>query len=154
MRRQVVCDFSQRKFLMRSVRHAAEVTLSHTGTQADVSHDTMRIRNSKFAGTSSFGMSGVNCHVLVTPPVTDIPVESDKAYPWTRILLWAVPRPHALLTSFKLINRVAEITSCLGAAAAAFLWDHRCVAKSHLLAVPWSFSSCTHHKSTALIMLV
>ena len=64
------------------------------------------------AGTSSFGMSGVNAHGLFKPPER-LPASpaSLAAVPWQRTRHWVVPSPHHLLQSAS-FDRPTALARC------------------------------------------
>ncbi|BDA51455.1 probable oleandomycin polyketide synthase, modules 5 and 6 [Coccomyxa sp. Obi] len=82
-------------------------------------------------GTSSFGLSGVNCHTLLVKPDQAAMAEAPKqALPWRAARCWAAPRVSMLLTS-ALTSALASaqhavVFACnLSAPHLAFLQDHR-----------------------------
>ncbi|CAL8465605.1 g5141 [Coccomyxa elongata] len=84
-------------------------------------------------GTSSFGLSGVNCHTLLAAPDQAVMAgASRQALPWRPARCWAGPRVSALLTSAmaSLLSspqqQHAMVFACnLSAPHLAFLQDHR-----------------------------
>lgn len=62
------------------------------------------------AGTSSFGMSGVNAHGLYSPP-QEVPAHVAAALPWLRTRHWFVPNAHHLLQAFA-YTRQAAVARC------------------------------------------
>lgn len=49
------------------------------------------------AGTSSFGMSGVNAHLLLSEPIGPMALPSKAALPWVHKRVWAGPFLHKLV---------------------------------------------------------
>lgn len=88
------------------------------------------------AGTSSFGMSGVNAHALLSMPDGDSGVAdglaalaTDSDSTWRRADFWPRPIPHPLLLASAVQpsssgGRLAECTAELAAASLAWLHDH------------------------------
>ena len=81
-------------------------------------------------GTSSFGMSGVNAHVIFqSGPVRQAP--PDRAHSYTRQRFWVIPVPYKLLGRFK-AGRPACSWSCnLTQLESLYIRDHKvysCVA--------------------------
>ena len=87
------------------------------------------------AGTSSFGMSGVNAHMLLSPaPAGDAPLEpaaAVTALPWQRQRYWPAPAPHPLrlhvslaLAAAGLGGSTAQYSASFVGARSAFLRDH------------------------------
>ena len=82
------------------------------------------------AGSSSFGMSGVNAHALLSTG-SDAPsgapqLAAGSAEPsWRRATCWPAPIPHPLLlAALPGAGGTAEFTADLGAARLAWMWDH------------------------------
>jgi acyl transferase domain-containing protein len=77
------------------------------------------------AGTSSFGMSGVNAHLLLTtaPPPEGHPPPA-RAQPWALHRFWPVPAASALAGAPSLRPGLAVFSANLRAAKLAFLYDH------------------------------
>ena len=87
-------------------------------------------RGGQLAGTSSFGMSGVNAHLLLGPADGwEASLASAAASPlsWQRQLCWPAPTPHSLLqlAHSAAACGVATFTCSLEGATSAFLRDHR-----------------------------
>lgn len=85
------------------------------------------------AGTSSFGLSGVNAHLLLSAsPAAAPPPSGAPAMPWSAQRFWPAPPACALLTAHLSAPPGAGSTGSIrfaalieGSAALAFLWDHR-----------------------------
>lgn len=93
------------------------------------------------AATSSFGMSGVNAHLIMTPPTFAQPgngslatLANPQGVTFRRVRFWGAPRAHAMLSQF------AKTPSGVGGAEVvlqgrldtprlAFLWDHEVMGK-------------------------
>lgn len=57
-------------------------------------------RFSSFTGTSSFGLSGVNAHLLLTaPPTVAVQPPTPGGLPWASQRYWPAPAACALLTA-------------------------------------------------------
>lgn len=83
------------------------------------------------AGTSSFGMSGVNAHLLLTAQSRSAPtLQRSMPLPWQRQRFWPAPLLSAMLAAH-LPSSVAEdhVTQLVAQPGSrqglAFLWDHR-----------------------------
>ena len=74
-------------------------------------------------GTSSFGMSGVNAHALLTQPISTAPA-ARAALQWQHSRLHVIPPVHSLLESFSLSvhSRASSFACRLSAPSMAFLW--------------------------------
>lgn len=88
------------------------------------------------AGTSSFGMSGVNAHAIFLAPSAESPMtdecdaESAGRLTWRCARHWAAPVEHRLLRGFSAGGSSAAGGACmfqadLSASALAFLHDHQ-----------------------------
>ena len=78
------------------------------------------------AGTSSFGMSGVNAHVLVSPLGDgQNPSGPGPALKLARARYWCLVAPHPLLQFAAVAAGELLMQSALGAAGLAFLLDHQ-----------------------------
>lgn len=78
------------------------------------------------AGTSSFGMSGVNAHALLAP-AGGVPANQPGSgmLPWEQQRYWPVPQQHRLLQLPRLAEGSARFAVALSSSAAqAYLWDH------------------------------
>ncbi len=77
------------------------------------------------AGTSSFGMSGVNAHALFVAPATLVG-PSAPAPPLRRARHWALPRPHQLLGGARSGAGGRTTFSCrLCRSELSYLWQHQ-----------------------------
>lgn len=82
---------------------------------------------SPVAGTSSFGMSGVNAHVLLSPAAgAPAPSEGASGLPWELQRFWPVPQQHRLLQLPRLggPGAVRFAGALSSTAALGYLWDH------------------------------
>lgn len=84
-----------------------------------------------FAGTSSFGMSGVNAHAILSREEATFGLEVPKhaALPWRVQRCWATPVAGLLLTSAEASGKPAQhhvsFACRLDSAWLAYLCDHR-----------------------------
>ena len=80
-----------------------------------------------YAGTSSFGLSGINCHSVLAKNSTDLPDKQGHAVlPWLHMRCWAVPQCNLLLAAATVSQPGTAAFACdLGAAHMAFLHDHQ-----------------------------
>ena len=84
------------------------------------------------SGTSSFGMTGVNAHMLLALPSQPGPVvlgpEAAASLPWQRQRHWPLPAPHPLLTFAAISSQQAgpavTFSARLSTPAAVYLRDH------------------------------
>lgn len=79
------------------------------------------LNTSQLAGTSSFGMSGVNAHMLLAPPLDTghLPAQLAADMPWERARLYPLPRAHHLVARFSRPGRdTCAFSFCLGAQTA------------------------------------
>ena len=77
------------------------------------------------AGTSSFGMSGVNAHaVLCSAELQHIP-EERSCLPWQRLRHWFAPAQHALLSTCAKYGGTVTMRAGLTNATLAYLRDHQ-----------------------------
>lgn len=79
------------------------------------------------AGTSSFGMSGVNAHALLSPAAgAPSAADAHKPLPWQTVRHWPIPQQHRLLQLPRLAApssaRFAAILT--GTPALHFCWEH------------------------------
>ncbi|KAK9834736.1 hypothetical protein WJX74_008822 [Apatococcus lobatus] len=112
---------------------------THDSAQEDMSHQQPA------AGTSSFGMSGVNAHMIMSPDTSSAHARrmqdggTRKQFPGTafqRKRFWGAPRAHAMLAHFmkQFGNGQADAVfqARLDAPRLAFLWDHGVMGRSLL----------------------
>ena len=80
----------------------------------------------RIAGTSSFGMSGVNAHALFTKPEPNLPFSRPLPGAYSRQRFWSIPPTRLLLCSTRFGGRSMLSFSCnLGFGALGYLWDHQ-----------------------------
>jgi acyl transferase domain-containing protein len=82
------------------------------------------------AGTSSFGMSGVNAHAIILPPADEQPAGRGglALASWSRSLrcfIEVLVPLHPLLGSASKARQQLQFKLALSKAPLAFLWDHR-----------------------------
>jgi hypothetical protein len=87
------------------------------------------IATDRVAGTSSFGMSGVNAHMLLSPVAADaVAVAAGAAapLPWERQRYWPLPQQHRLLQLPRLAGpgAVRFAAAVSSTAALGYLWGH------------------------------
>ena len=76
------------------------------------------------AGTSSFGMSGVNAHVLLHSPVhQQVAATANKPLPWQHSRLYVLPQPFAMCTLVASTPQQAAVTCLLSEPRLAWLRD-------------------------------
>lgn len=81
------------------------------------------------AGTSSFGMSGVNAHALVSSLATSGSAAAVTSLAWQPAAYWPSPRPHPLLLFAAVqrpgaTGRVVQLAADLAAPGLSWLQDH------------------------------
>ena len=87
------------------------------------------------AGTSSFGMSGINAHAIFSAPVAALgtaesslfTAESPSGLVWQRARHWPAPAAHRLLRSFarEATGGTCVFSTDLSAPNLAYLHDHQ-----------------------------
>ena len=81
------------------------------------------------AGTSSFGMSGVNAHALLEAPAQHAVTGSGQPAPgtlaWHRQRMWPAPPRMALLSTCTVARGAASFVLDLAAPAMAYLRNHQ-----------------------------
>ena len=78
------------------------------------------------AGTSSFGMSGINAHLLLSAAGAAWQVGAAHGLAWQRQRHWPAPQPHPLLHSCTAgMDGSLQFSCSFAAARMAFVWDHR-----------------------------
>ena len=81
----------------------------------------------RVAGTSSFGMSGVNAHMLLAPTAGPVSAgTADSSLHWQRQRYWPLSAPHPLLLHYAPGPALGSacFNSSMSQASAAFLCDH------------------------------
>ena len=104
-------------------------------------HDSLHAKDrheDPTAGTSSFGMSGVNAHMIMTSPSTPHPatgtpeagsMKHSQGAAFQRTRVWGAPRAHTMLAKFTMQPAIgaqadAVLQGRLDAPRLAFLWEH------------------------------
>lgn len=83
----------------------------------------------RLAGTSSFGMSGVNAHAVVSSLAPSGSATAGPSLAWQRAAYWPSPRPHPLLL-FAAVQRpgamgcMVQLAADLSAPGLSWLRDH------------------------------
>lgn len=80
---------------------------------------------SKAAGTSSFGMSGINAHAVLAPIQAPGVEEKGVEAAWRRTRCWPRPVAAAVLTSVTSLQSAAHFVCDLHAARLAYLQDYQ-----------------------------
>lgn len=80
--------------------------------------------NPGVAGTSSFGMSGVNAHMLLSATEGSSDAAGAQPMPWQRQRHWPAPAPHPLLQLASMAGSTAQFSCSFVGGASAFLRDH------------------------------
>lgn len=80
----------------------------------------------RVAGTSSFGMSGVNAHMLLSAGAREGSSAAGAAplLPWQRQRYWPAAAPHPLLQLVSIMGSTAQFSCLFGSASSTFLRDH------------------------------
>ena len=81
----------------------------------------------RLAGTSSFGMSGVNAHaLLLTASNAPSAADAHTPLPWQPVRHWPIPQQHRLLQLPRLAapSSVRFAASLTGTPALHYCWDH------------------------------
>lgn len=90
------------------------------------------------AGTSSFGMSGVNAHAVLCSAELQHAPEEQLGLPWQRLRHWFAPAQHALLSTCAKLGGTVAMVARLSTASLAYLQDHQ---------VNWIVDSSCHDAS-------
>lgn len=77
------------------------------------------------AGTSSFGMSGVNAHAALCSAETGHSTGECTNLPWQRLRHWFAPAQHALLSACAKLGGTIAMVARLGSVSLAYLQDHQ-----------------------------
>ena len=77
------------------------------------------------AGTSSFGMSGVNSHAVLRSAELQYGDEEHSSPPWQRLRHWFAPAQHALLSTCVKLGGAVAMVAKLGSISLAYLQDHQ-----------------------------
>lgn len=104
--------------------------------QSRVSHESALIKccplqGQGAAGTSSFGMSGVNAHAVLCPSETQGGAEQQRSLIWQRARHWFAPAQHAMLALCAKSGDNIIIVARLGCASMAYLHDHQVSCSAH-----------------------
>lgn len=75
------------------------------------------------AGTSSFGMSGINAHLVLVTKRPDLSADNKASQAWRRGRCWPVPRTHAVLQSVAPLQSGLHFACSLQTAKLAALGD-------------------------------
>lgn len=108
-------DWRRRHSLLAALpRQQAPKPVSATGSMAAV------------AGTSSFGMSGVNAHMLLSAVAAagDSAAAAGESLPWQRQRHWPATAPHPLVQLVSSAGSAALFSCRFSTASSAFLRDH------------------------------
>ena len=78
------------------------------------------------AGTSSFGLSGVNAHAIFAAPESASPTSQLQPSFYTRQRFWCIPSARLLLSGAQTHGSGMLMFSCdLRSQALSYLWDHQ-----------------------------
>ena len=117
----------------KSARLSARVPLQPASGLLASSHSDQGSTNG-LAGTSSFGMSGVNSHVLLSRPASgQLPVGPAQRQAFARARCWTGPPPHPLLQFASPAQEEILVQAAIARTNLAYLLDHQ---------VPHRYSFC------------
>lgn len=99
-------------------------------------YDAIRVQEQSLAGTSSFGMSGVNAHALLEAPSEQSQADAADGLAWRRERTWPAPPRMALLAacapSTMAGSATVTIVADLVSPRLAYLHDHQVSGRSWL----------------------
>ena len=84
----------------------------------------LHMQGESVAATSSFGMSGVNAHAVLSPAEPQHTVHSQPSLLWQRMRHWFAPAQHVMLAQCTVAAGKLAMTARLGSASMAYLRDH------------------------------
>lgn len=116
-----------------SVHECPALEVQTISQSCNVNVRTIKCAHFCIAGTSSFGLSGVNCHAILARPASEQKPprwQPNEAQQWRRLRCWAAPRVDLLLSfalpGFEPKQRAVMFVCLLHSAQLAYLQDHRC----------------------------
>lgn len=93
---------------------------SHSAT-AVIQRQSSPAVASQAAGSSSFGMSGINAHIILQPSLQNASEEGKSDVIWQRSRCWPKPKAFALLQSGRAVGRSLHFSCNLQAARLSYL---------------------------------